>query len=699
MGVKGAIRQVLTKQLNKRYEKQLSLRKISYDAWMRETERDRAAECSCGGFVLLVQRAGRLNANALEEITAYFAAHPEVMLLYGDEDLMLADGTRINPWYKPCWSPDLYGSYFYLGSVIAVRRALYERVAAAGKWRAGNKDPEEEAFAGDVVGEGLAWDAAQGNADDTDDNRDYIEFTHVEEIQELVHRLVTEAGGFQKGCNAIGHVEYVLFHGDSEEIWQEYRKVPDQEACQLHEEMPDTAPGDAGQDSGTAQGDAGQDSGAAREGAAPHSVSIIIPSKDNPQVLHTCLQSLHLGKHTHVEVIVVDNGSSPENKAKVQAMLEELPKGTARYLYQPMEFNFSRMCNLGAEHAAPDNRFLLFLNDDMEMCDNDWLEVMADAASKEYAGAVGLKLYYPDSVRIQHAGIVNLPVGPVHKLQFMEDDREYYFGRNRGRVNCVAVTGACLMIEKTKFDEAGRFKESLRVAYNDVELGFALLELGYQNVVINDCYGYHHESLSRGNDETKEKLRRLEQERELLYQLHPAFRGNDPYYPAGLNRQGLDSRVVPGYVTDKNTVQANAWTAFPYQPESLRWDACLMARVESSGPELIQGYSVVLGDNNACYEKYLVLIPEAQGSAAKEAEAAGAQSDVGTTWYMKLEGQYRQDLEENLPDQVNVALGGFCVSRKDEQLPEGNYRIAVLAVNRISGLKLINESGKYLEAE
>ena len=112
LGVKDAVKQVLTKQLNKRYAKQLAQRKISYDRWVRETEAltSEKGACGCGDFVLLVQEAGRLSEIAMAEMTAYFAAHPETVLLYGDEDVMAADGTRMNPGYKPCWSPDLFCS-------------------------------------------------------------------------------------------------------------------------------------------------------------------------------------------------------------------------------------------------------------------------------------------------------------------------------------------------------------------------------------------------------------------------------------------------------------------------------------------------------------------------------------------------------------------------------------------------------------
>ena len=208
-------------------------------------------------------------------------------------------------------------------------------------------------------------------------------------------------------------------------------------------------------------------------------------------------------------------------------------------------------------------------------------------------------------------------------------------------------------------------------------------------MVCNDRFAYHHESLSRGSDESPEKMQRLVQERELLYQMHPQFRGEDPFYPKGLNREGLDSRVVPAYLTDRNVLQEPFWKrGLPGGEElqKIRRDNCLMARVETAGPERIQGYSVILGDDNACYEKYLLLLPDG------EAEEKSIRS-------MKLLPAYRQELEENLPDQKNVALGGFCVLREGEQLPAGNYTIAVLVVNRVSKLKLWNTTGKYLTVE
>lgn len=672
MGIRAAVKQVLVAQQDKKYEKELAQLKVTYEQWATEREKAEAGNPSDAAglgtaeFVIFRQVEGVLAENALQWIDAYFARHPEVEIVYGDEDLLGDKGERCLPWYKPCWSPDTYRACFYVGSVVAVRSSLLQRLG---------ENPvvtERESTGKEIL------------------------FTDAEEIRPLMDQLFLAAGGFRRGCHAIGHLEKVLFHGnfytsgmgiqgpevaadevtEDRNLWKAYLRT--KESPKLAMELA---------------------SGVAEEIkallAGEQKVSVIIPSKDNPEVLEKCLISLTRRPESRIpmEILLVDNGSCGENKKKTEQLADRIRESgvTVRYIYEPEEFNFSAMCNRGAKLA--EGNYLLFLNDDIEVCSDDWLEKMVLHAMQPYTGSVGLKLYYPDSVKIQHDGIVNLPVGPVHKLQFMEDDRSYYFGRNRYDQDCVAVTGACLLMKKEVFEEAGGFQEALRVAYNDVDLGFRLIEMGYYNVVLNDCFAYHHESLSRGSDESPEKMRRLTEERELLYQMHPQFRGEDPFYPQGLNREGLDSRVVPAYLTDWNILQEPVWEAGLPGGENLqtiRKDQCLMARVETAGPERIQGYSVILGDDNACYEKYLLLLP---------VETDGSLDTGRSIRSMKLLPAYRQELEENLPDQKNVALGGFCVSRKGEQLPAGTYSIAVLAVNRVSKLKLWNTTGKYMTVE
>jgi GT2 family glycosyltransferase len=456
------------------------------------------------------------------------------------------------------------------------------------------------------------------------------------------------AGGYQKAGNCIGHIAKICFHNADD---SNYRRYLDSQA--------ETAEMDALQD-------------------IPM-VSVVIPSKDHPQLLEKCLEHVHsaFGKIPH-EVILVDNGSNDLNKKRTEVLVKVWTERGCKvmYLYQPMDFHFSKMCNLGAEKST--GRLLLFLNDDVELCDGSNIEKLVKLACRPYAGAVGIKLYYPESTRIQHAGITNLPMGPVHKLQFMMDERDYYFGTNQKTINVSAVTAAFLLVEKDKFREIGGFSEMLPVAFNDVELCFSLLEKGYYNVCANDCHAYHHESLSRGDDESEEKLNRLLIERGKLYELHPVMQGKDPYYSGFLGRDGLDTGIRGAWETAGNTVQ-NSDNPIEQFGELLRSreDPCVLVRVESVLDGIIQGYTVVLGDNNACYEKRLLLTDE-----------------YGKVYALEADGQYRPDLSANLPDQTNVGLCGFWMIIPQE-LPKGKYRIGMLVKNRITGVRLHNNTNRY----
>ena len=627
MGLKDTVKQLWIGKIEKRYEKLLSGKKVSYDHWVGEQKMSVESAGEAIEYVLFLQKNGRLSGHAHALITRYFRENPRIQVLYGDEDFMAEDGHRENPWYKPCWSPDTYLSQFYVGSVVAVRKELMELT---------DKLSADEQFTGRVM------------------------FERPEEVRSRLTKVLRICGAFEKGCNAVVRCPQMLFHVNDEAVWASYL-ASSETAARVYGEMNDT--------------------------------SVIIPSKDNPAVLGKCLESLK--KIPGLEIIIVDNGSSIENRDKVRMLADAVNtdiqrRQSARYLYRPMEFNFSKMCNIGA--GAAFGRYLLFLNDDIECCGTEWIYAMRQKAAKPYVGAVGLKLYYPEGSRIQHAGITNLPVGPVHKMQFAEDDKSIYFDRNRADVNCLAVTGACLMIEKEKYAEVGGLKEALRVAYNDVELGFALYEAGYQNVVLNSYYAYHHESLSRGNDESKEKMARLISEREKLYQMHPALRNEDPYYPSGLSKDGLDSRIVPAYLNALNTVQEAEIKETILDYEQVRLDKCLFLGIEQSEYAHLRGYGVVLGDNNACYDRYIVL------TKAEEAKKADQVRSIPAL-LVKTRPQYRQDLEENMADQSHVALCGFHVhfgENAGKKLVKGaEYRIGVLAVHKINKGKLLNWSDRY----
>lgn len=274
-------------------------------------------------------------------------------------------------------------------------------------------------------------------------------------------------------------------------------------------------------------------------------VSIVIPSRDNPEILECCLRSIQ--KYTAIEnyeIIVVDNGSNDSNKAVYERMLKGLEVPT-QYIYENRDFNFSYMCNAGAEKAH--GNLLLFLNDDIEIIgqeydDTDWISVLAGQAKQSWSGAVGAKLLYPDSSYIQHIGVVNYETSCfAHLYAKAQDDDGIKAYRNYADYNCLCVTGACIMIEKDKFSKAGGFKEELSVTHNDVDICLSLYENGYYNVLRNDVVLYHHESFSRGDDEVDdEKNRRNMKARELTYKSHPQLEKYDPFYSPLLTQEKND---------------------------------------------------------------------------------------------------------------------------------------------------------------
>ncbi len=696
MSVRNWIKQIFEEQENRKYKEKLAERCVTYEQWLEEEKWEAWEKANAMSwendethptYYCFVMPWGRVDGGAQRKIAQYFQANPQVQMFYVDEDVWENTSSgfiKSNPWFKPDWSPELLESSFYFGSMVVMRQGLWRKAI----FEHSLKDIGWNLVAGvrpSVTAVKVALGAEIG----------IHTVENVERFQAFIKSCVVHLDGYRRGFDAIGHLPEVLFHCDSVQSQEQYGIERAGDA----REKPENP-----QNEGFVK---------KQKASVKGTLSIVIPSKDHPEIVETCLKAIpKAAGRLPYEVLLIDNGSSEENKRKIENLVQELSTAERpiRYFYEPMEFHFSKMCNLGAEKAT--GELLLFLNDDVELAEENVLYKMAELAVQEYTGAVGVKLYYPNSTKIQHAGITNLPMGPVHKLQFLEDDTSYYFDYNRGCRNVLAVTGACLMVEKEKFAQAGGFTEELRVAFNDVDFCFQLYELGYHNVCRNDCYAYHHESLSRGDDESAEKLQRLLHEREILYKRHPELEGRDPYYGKGLGREGLDTGIRPVYETAGNQIQQVEQFTSLKNLTKYRQDNCLLLRVEDSSNGKIQGYAVVLGDDNACYEKMLVLqavdteqTAETFGAAYESADgkpdAKGtddgiAPSQGGQMFAVVVEGQYRPDLVENMPDQINVALCGFHLSLSGAGLPAGKYRIGMLARNRVGRVKLINWSNRTL---
>ncbi len=587
-----------------------------------------------------------------------FLENKNIILIYGDEDVQ-KEGHRENPWFKPDWSPDTFLSYFYFGSMVAIRTEAVKAVLET------------------VRKKMSAW------VDEECDSFLYV----------LCEAVIRNAGGFARhnslfSQEPVCHIPEVLVH-TKEEGYQAITEWKLQDNLNIQNSQ------------------------------KKQKISIVIPSKDNPDVLFFCIRSLVERTETTYpyEILIIDNGSNEENKKKIEAEIAringQLTQCTACeqpgfcgicYHYQPMIFNFSKMCNMGVSICS--GELVLFLNDDMEIIQENWLDLLADKAVNSYVGAVGAKLLYPGSDIIQHAGITNLRVGPAHKLQFLSDATDYYYGKNRRVHNMLATTGACLMMRKDVFEEVGGFAEELAVAFNDVDLCYSIYEAGYYNIVRNDVKLYHHESLSRGKDgESEEKQQRLLREKDILYARHQEIYGKDPFYHKYLTTDMLESEYSPAvrYQVTLDMPWAKVKT-LPKLPDNVREDGCVvigmeaamdiykwkygvasgMGEEEPQAEELgyyFQGYSFVIGSDNACYKKTLLL--ENKGSKQ--------------VLMVPLDIRYRPDIRKNLKDQLNVDLTGYAAKVRLSDIPKGEYRFGMLAEDQCSRLKLVNWSSWTLQ--
>jgi GT2 family glycosyltransferase len=221
---------------------------------------------------------------------------------------------------------------------------------------------------------------------------------------------------------------------------------------------------------------------------------VIIPFRDQWELLRNCLRSLRRSSYPGLEVVLVDNGSEcPRLKRQLRRWEME---GRYRVVRDPSAFNFSRLCNLGARAAS--GEWLLFLNNDTEAMSPLWLEAMLAVAGREDVGVAGAALYYPDGT-LQHIGMCRDTAGrwvhPHRGTPALDVRRHPELSRPR----CVeSVTGACLLMRRDRFWELGGFDESLPVTHNDVALCLRARARGWKVVVAPEARLLHYEGLSRG---------------------------------------------------------------------------------------------------------------------------------------------------------------------------------------------------------
>lgn len=257
-------------------------------------------------------------------------------------------------------------------------------------------------------------------------------------------------------------------------------------------------------------------------------VSVIIPNRDHKEVLEKCLNSISQKTgYPNWEIIIVENGST---EPETRAYYEELKKDSRiRVVTWNGGFNYPAICNFGVKAAR--GEYYLLLNNDTEVISPEWIEEMLMFAQREDVGAVGAMLYYPDDT-VQHGGVwIGLPGPADHYHKRCGRGTPGYMRRLCCAQDLSAVTGGCMMISRKAWEQVGGLDERFAVEYNDIDLCMQLRKAGYLIVWTPFAELYHHESLSRGYDDTPEKIARHNTEATLFRsRWKEQLKKGDPYY-------------------------------------------------------------------------------------------------------------------------------------------------------------------------
>jgi O-antigen biosynthesis protein len=410
-----------------------------------ESALNEAVASARGEFVVLLGVRDSLASTCLGLLASALTGDEDVDVAYADEDRIDLDGERSSPILKPAWSPDLLLSTDYLGRSVAYRRAL---VLEVGGFRAGF---------------GVAAE----------------------------HDLALRA---TERARRIVHVPAIAYHRRSDGAPQHRLSGGTGSARAIADALRRRGEPAAIIEEGPIRG--------ARNVRHPVTksplVSIIIPFRDEPGLLANCVASIRANPgYGRLEIVLVDNDSElPETFALIDRLLEQ---SGVRLIGAPGPFNWSAINNQAVREC--NGEMLLFLNNDIEARKPRWLDALVGQAIRPEVGAVGGRLIYPDG-SIQHAGVVvGLGGLAAHVMRGLPGDKPGYLGMAVSTRNVTAVTGACMMTSRERFESAGGFDETLPASFNDVHYCLSLHAEGYLVIYTPLCELVHHESRTRGHVE------------------------------------------------------------------------------------------------------------------------------------------------------------------------------------------------------
>ena len=428
---------------------------------------------SAGEYVVLMDVHYILSPHYLYEVAKQLNAKPDAQLIYTDEDTLTEAGRYTAPLFKPGFAPDLLLTHNYIGDVYCIQTSLLQYVLRMYK-TAALQGVYDLLFATTTLSNQLC---------------------NIPQV--LVHKLqatLTDSYTDARNLAAKAAIETKLKWGNQEATVEAIPGLPGNYNVYPHAQRTPL-------------------------------VSIIIPTKDQATLLKTTLDTVfNKTSYPNYEVILINNNSTTTQFFEL-VKAYEAQHTNFTCIDAPIPFNFSALINKGA--AAAKGEYLLLLNNDMEVRHNNWLTLMVAYAQKEGVGAIGVKLLYPDGT-IQHAGIA-LSTG---------DDGAHLYAHLPAEAagtqtinNYSAVTGACLLCDKSHFEMVDGMNEDLPVEYNDLDLCLRIQALGFYTVYLPYVALIHHESATRGHPlRSKASWQQHRHDQAVFAAAWQPLITNDPYY-------------------------------------------------------------------------------------------------------------------------------------------------------------------------
>lgn len=469
-----------TKETLKEYENKDSRIKVIYRKknGMISKASNSAIELATGEFIMLVDNDDTINKDAMYYMVEALNNNKELDFIYSDEDKLDYKGIRLEPNFKPDYSPDTFMAVNYICHLTMIRKSIVDELG--------------------------------GFRSEYDGSQDYDLFLRVLEK-----------------TNNIYHIDKILYH---------WRMSATSTAGYLgNKDYTNDASIKALEDAlrrrkieGTVYPNPYVSTYLIDYKHNNPLVSIIIPTRNYGELVQKCVDSIYQKcTYKNFEIILIDNDSDDEKSLKIFKDYQD-KFDNFKIVKAHCEFNYSHINNLGVKKC--NGEYILLLNNDTEVIDGSFLDKMVGYASQEHVGAVGIKLLYPDN-KIQHAGVV-LGYGGVAGHIYVTANRSDcgLMGRLVMPYNYSAVTAACLLVSRKKWDAVNGLDENLTVALNDVDFNLKLLDKRYYNVCLSYITMYHYESRSRGYEVTSEKALRFKKEQAYMIEKWGNILDKDKYF-------------------------------------------------------------------------------------------------------------------------------------------------------------------------